>query len=243
MASPSNDSPLKVGFILPLSGDWAFLGNGVRDGARMAQDDLRARGTAIELLFEDNRGELAPSATIASRLISERGVHAIVTMISGVGKIVQPLAANASIAHIGICSDTDVADGRNNFINYLTAEQGTAKFIEHFSRTFPQGSLGIFALNEAGFERIVRELTRQSLGKLTIVRIEHYNKGTNDFRSQLMKMKSLKPDSILLLGLSPELEIIAKQARTLQLGIPFVSIEGFGLAADKSYFEGQWFID
>ena len=23
----------KIGFVLPLSGDWAFLGNGIRDGA------------------------------------------------------------------------------------------------------------------------------------------------------------------------------------------------------------------
>lgn len=31
LAEPHSISPLKIGFVLPLSGEWAFLGNGIRD--------------------------------------------------------------------------------------------------------------------------------------------------------------------------------------------------------------------
>ncbi len=242
-ASPSDARPLKIGFVLPMSGNWVFLGNGIRDGALLAQEDLRERGVSVGLLFEDNQGALGPSAAIGSRLVSTKGVGALVSIISGVAKVLKPIAASAAVVHIGICSDTDVADGKSGFINYLTAEQGVAKFVEFFSRKLPQGSLGIFALNEAGFERIVQELKRQSAGKFRIARIETYNGGFNDFRSQLIRMKGSRPDSIMLLGLSPEIETIARQARTLQLRVPLTSIESFGLALNKAPFEGQWYVD
>ena len=32
-----DDRQVRIGFVLPLSGDWAFLGNGVRDAARLAE--------------------------------------------------------------------------------------------------------------------------------------------------------------------------------------------------------------
>jgi branched-chain amino acid transport system substrate-binding protein len=243
MASPIDSNPLKVGFLLPLSGDLAFLGAGIRDGALLAQEDMRARGIHVELVFEDNRGELAPSAAIAARLVAEGRSDALVSIISGVGRILKPIAAAASVVHIGICSDTEVADGVNSFINYLTAEQGAAKFVEYFSYVRPQGSLAIFSHSEAGFERIHQEVARQSLGKFKLSRVERYNSGWTDFRAQLLRLKASRPDAILLLGLSPEIELIAKQARVLQLQMPLTSIEGFGLAADKSLFEGQWFID
>lgn len=67
----------RIGFVLPLSGEWAELGAGVRNGALLAAPD------GVELYFEDNRGELALSATIARRLIEERKVGAIVSIISG----------------------------------------------------------------------------------------------------------------------------------------------------------------
>jgi branched-chain amino acid transport system substrate-binding protein len=122
-ASPaSRDSSLKIGFVLPLSGDWAFLGNGIRDGAILASEDLKAHGVDAKLIFMDNRG-------------------------------------------------------------------------------------------------------------------------TTDFRSLLIRMRRVKPDSLLLLGLSPEIELLARQTRELGINIPLTSIESFGLAADKHAFEGSWFID
>jgi len=243
-ASPgSPDSSLKIGFVLPLSGDWAFLGNGIRDGAILASEDLKAHGVDAKLIFMDNRGELSASSTVATRLIAEEKVNSLVSIISGVGKILKPLAQRASIVNIAICSDTEVADGTHSFINYLTAEQGVAKFIEHFNRALPKKSLGILSLNESGFDRIINELERQAAGQIAISRIERYNRGTTDFRSLLIRMRRFKPDSLLLLGLSPEIELLARQARELGINIPLTSIESFGLAADKHAFEGSWFID
>lgn len=235
---------VRVGFILPLSGEWAFLGNGIRDGALLAQQDVQARGGRVRLFFEDNRGELALSAVLASKLIGTEKVDALVSIISGVGKVLKPMAEKARVLSIGICSDSDAADGRYSFINYLTAEQGTAKYIEHFSRVFgAHASLGVFMLNEAGFQRIGAELQRKAGGALEVRFVESFDKGTTDFRPLLLKVKAARPDALLVLGLSPEIETLVRQARSLGLMLPVTSIEGFGLASDKRPFEGAWFVD
>jgi ABC-type branched-subunit amino acid transport system substrate-binding protein len=235
---------LKIGFILPLSGDLAFLGNGIRDGALLAKEDLRNSGTQIEMIFEDNAGELSPSAVIAAKLIGVQKVDALVSIISGVGKILKPIANKAEVINIGICSDTDVADGKFSFINYLTAEQGVAKYLEEFSRTFGKRNvLGVFALNESGFQKIADELQRKASTHAVIKFIETFDKGMTDFRPLLLRVSTAKPDAFLVLGLSPEIELLVKQARSLRITTPVTSIEGFGLASDKSPFEGSWFID
>jgi len=233
-----------VGFVLPLSGDWSFLGNGIRDGALLAGKDLEGKGVRLDLLFEDNAGELARSAAIASELINLQKVDALVSIISGVGKLLKPLASNAKVINVGICSDTDVADGQFSYINYLTSEQGVSKYLDYFSRYFPAGhSLGVFSMNEAGFQRIVGQLVKSAPGRVEIRFIENFDKGISDFRSILLRAGRRKAYVFLVLGLSPEIELLARQAGNLRMNNPITSIEAFGLASDKSAFEGAWFID
>jgi len=121
----STSHAFRIGFVLPLSGDWAFLGNGIRDGALLAEQDLKAKGFTIRLIFDDNGGDLVTLVGITKKLINFEQVDAIVSIISGVAKVIKPLAAQSHILSVGICSDTDAADGQYSFVNYLTAEQGS----------------------------------------------------------------------------------------------------------------------
>ncbi len=241
----AESSPLlKIGFILPLSGDLAFLGAGIKDAALLAKADIERQGGKLELIFEDNHGELTGTTQSGSKLISSDRVNAIITIISGVGSILKPIAAKFRILHIGICSDPEVADGEFNFINDLTAEQGVSRYLKQFRADIgSEKSLAVIQANESGFERIVKELQKGSENNPHIVELETFNKGTNDFRGLLLRVKKNKPDAILLLGLSPEIEQLARQARSIGITAPFTSIEGFGLAHDKAPFEGSWFID
>jgi branched-chain amino acid transport system substrate-binding protein len=243
-AYADDESHLRIAYILPLSGDWAFLGNGIRDGALLAKADLEKDNFHVELIFEDNRGDLTASATAATRLVSDGKVDAFISIISGVGKLLKPIAEKAQIINIGICSDTEVADGHYSFINYLTAEQGAVKYIDYFSNTIGRGkAVGIYAMNEAGFQKIVDELHARAADAMQIRFTEHFDKGVSDFRPVLLRNQSQRPDALLILGLSPEIELLARQGRSIGINTPFTSIEGFGLSNDKSAFEGAWFVD
>jgi len=89
----------------------------------------------------------------------------------------------------------------------------------------------------------VDEFKKQSQGLPELTFVEIFDKGTTDFRSILLRRKQSKTETHLILGLSPEIEILVRQARALGISTPLTSIEGFGLAADKKPFEGSWFVD
>lgn len=234
----------KIGFVLPLSGEWASLGKGIQNGAILAAEDLSLE-MRPQLIFEDNHGDLSASARSASELIDIEKVNAIVSIISGVAQVIKPLADRKNVISIGICSDTSVADGRFAFINYLTAEQGVESYLDYLMKTVATPiSLSILQMNDPGFARITSQLKKRALERgFKIERLESYDKGTTDFRSILLKLSRVKPTTIALLGLSPEIELIARQARELNLPLNFSSIESFGLIADASMFEGSWFVD
>lgn len=235
---------INIGFILPLSGDWAFLGNGIRDAALLAKEDLKNKKYKYNLLFEDNQGELKNSATIGQDLINVKKVDALVSIISGVGMLLNPMAERAKVINFGICSNTEVAKGRFNFLNYLTAKQGVQKFIKEINARYPKGlKLAVFAMNESGFSFIVEELiAKVKYSNIVVSSVNTYEPKTTDFRSQIIKASHETPEAVLILGLSPEIEIIAKQLKELGKSLPLVSIESFGLAENKTVFEGQWFV-
>ena len=239
------DLEIKIGFILPLSGDWAFLGTGVRDAALLAKEDFKNSPYKLDIIFEDNAGSLKESATAASRLINVEKVDAIVSIISGVGFLVNPLAEKAKVLNFGLCSNVDVAKGKFNFTNYITTAEGAKAFLQEMKRREPKGSkLALVSLNEEGFNQIIEQVQAQSPKTNTsIVGYETFQPQTRDFRSQLLRIGNRKPDSILLLGLSPEIETFAKQMRDLRYEIPLVSIEAFGLAERKEAFNGSWYVD
>jgi len=44
---------LRVGVLIPLSGNFAVLGERVRNGFELAKEDLAARGSIVEVIYED----------------------------------------------------------------------------------------------------------------------------------------------------------------------------------------------
>lgn len=240
-----SSSQLSIGLVLPLSGEWAFLGEGIRDGVMLAQEDLARAGVKLQIALEDNHGDLVASASAAKRLVeSPARTHAVISIISGVAKVVRAISEPKKVISIGICSDLDAADGQYGFINYLTAEQGVTRYLRHLAqRGSPIPTVGIVALNEAGFVRIVDTLRQLSKDSIKIAFLESFNRGTTDFRSLVLKIRSHNPTTLLLLGLSPELEILNKQLRESKVSASISSIEAIGLLKDKSSFNDAWYVD
>jgi len=235
---------IKLGFVLPLSGEWAYLGNGIRNGALLAKEDFTAAKNDYAFIFEDNIGLQSHSLTVTNKLINVRKVNALISIFSGVGKLINPLAEKSKTIHIGICSDIEVARGEYNFTHYITAEQGVDKFVERaitIKKTKPL-KIGILTANEAGFVSLVDRL-KQKIADIRINHIEQFDPNERDLKTVVLRTISKKPDILLLLALSPQLEIIARQLKEFNSKIQLASIEAFGLAADKSLFKGSWYVD
>lgn len=239
----SEKKTIKIGYIGPLTGNVAFIGQGVKNAAELALGDLQAKSTKYkyELIFEDDGFDPKRSASAASKLINIDKVDALVSVASGAGSVVSPIAEAAHVVHIGIAGDPNVAKGDYNFINWTPPSEEVKTFIiEAQKRNIKK--ISIFGQQISGIIAVTEELKRQAIvAGIQVVSEDISNFGTKDFRTVIGKAKAANPDYFVVVMFSPELEVLARQIKELGIKIPLTSIESFELTDAPALFEGLWY--
>ncbi len=244
-ASPI-ERTIKIGVIAPLTGNVAFLGEGVRNAVRMAEVELNAQPGnkwRYEVIVEDDSFDVAKTVSAANKLISIDHVSALVTLASAAGNAVNPIAEKDHIIHFGIASDPHVADGYYNFIHWTPPYEETKVFVPelvkrgyHRIAMFGAKNQGILAAIDS-FEHDIQGTDVQEIDQ------EIFDFGTKDFRTMIAKAESKEPDIYVIFSFSPELEIITKQLRDLGIKTPITSIESFEQSDHQDLYEGLWYVN
>ena len=233
--------PIKIGVILPLSGDLAFLGEPAKKAAELALSNFIDSKNKYELIFEDDQFSSVKAATAANKLISVDKVSAIVSFGSSGGNVVSPLAEKNNVIHFAVASDPRVADGNYNFNHWTPpAEEVRALISELKTRNITK--IGLITANQDGMLAIADELRKQVQGTgIQIVNDQKFNVGEKDFRSVIVKLNQNLPEIIVLINFSPELEILAKQIKDGGIKTPLTSIEAFDQTSQPELFNGYWY--
>ncbi|MSR84953.1 hypothetical protein EXS71_00730 [Candidatus Uhrbacteria bacterium] len=244
-AAPTIKPTITIGYIAPLSGNVAFLGEGVKNAAELALADLQTKNTKYnyKLLFEDNDFSPAKTASAAQKLISVDHVDALVTVASSAGRVVTPIAEKAQVIHVGIASDPNIAKGTYNFINWTPPDEEVPVFVNQMKKRNIK-KLAVFGQQISGITAVIDELKKEIAGTdMQIVSEDISNAGDKDFRTAIKKAEAANPDYFLMVMFSPELEIVAKQIKELGIKIPITAIESFELSDKPELFEGLWYVN
>ncbi len=94
--------PIKIGMIAPMTGDLAFMGEGIRDAIVLANENTENTKYEYEVIVEDDQLDAKMSASAANKLISVDKVDAIITFSSVTGNVVAPIAEQNQIVQLGI---------------------------------------------------------------------------------------------------------------------------------------------
>ena len=86
-----NSGQIKVGAILPLSGDLAALGEEVKRGIELAAEDAKMEGANVAVIYEDDRYTPAMDVSAANKLINVDKVDAAMTMFVEEAKPMAPV--------------------------------------------------------------------------------------------------------------------------------------------------------
>jgi branched-chain amino acid transport system substrate-binding protein len=114
--------PIKIGFITPLTGNWAQVGQEMVAGAKMFLDEINytVAGRKIELIVEDEGATPATAITKVRKLIS----HDKVNLISGVflataGYAIAPLCEEANVPFVTTWDGGDDLTQRKRSKNFI----------------------------------------------------------------------------------------------------------------------------
>lgn len=98
MTASAADGPVKVGFMLPYSGTYAALGNGITNAFKMAIDEQGGKlgGRSVEYYSVDDASDPAKAVENANRLVKRDDVDVIIgTVHSGVSMALSKVARDS----------------------------------------------------------------------------------------------------------------------------------------------------
>jgi len=237
---------IKIGIAAAMTGDYAFVGESVRNGAQMAVNEVNAdpkNRFEYQLVVEDDGFDIAKTASAVNKFIGVDKVIAFMTMGSGGGNVGTPIAEREQVIHMGMASDPNVAKGEFSFTHWTQPEQEVEVFVRELARR-NLSKVALISVNQQGYKAITDEFKKEIEGTdIRVVYETTFNPGLSDFKTIIARAEQAQPDVIYLGTFDPETTILATQLREMGVTTPLTSIESFGLVADPSVLEGQWFVD
>jgi branched-chain amino acid transport system substrate-binding protein len=228
---------VKIGHVAPTSGPSAHLGKDNEYGARMAIDELNAKGITLdgkkvtfELLAEDDAADPKQGTAAAQKLVDSK-----------VNGVIGHLNSGTSIPAAKIYSDAGIPQISPSSTNPLFTRQG-------FKTTFRVvaddvhlgGTLGKYAVNEVKAKTIAVIDDRTAYGQGVadefvkgveaaggkIAKREFTNDKANDFTAILTAVKATKPDVIFYGGMDAVGGPMLRQMKQLGIKAKFMGGDG-----------------
>jgi branched-chain amino acid transport system substrate-binding protein len=231
---------VKIGAVLPLSGDLAYVGKDIQEGVTLALEEQSSPSVKFEVIWEDGKFSPRDSVSAARKLISSDRVDVILSLWD-TADVIAPITEQAGVIQLSIRWNPDVAV-KHKFTftfesTYPTYYRDMAQLIR------AQGlSKAVFIHEEtqAGTrERLAFEREASAHG-IAVLGVESFPTGTTDFRSVLTKLLAKNPDIVANEGFPPASSTLLRQLRTLRPGMRHIGF--YEVISEPALIEGQPFV-
>ncbi len=234
---------IKIGVVMPLTGPAAAFGVAGQKMIEMAQAELSGTKNQYQVVIEDDGSNPANAASVAQKLTSLENVRAILTTTSPSGNAIKPIAVVAGIPLICVgCADQKVPDGKLSYNYSVLPDKEAAGWLTEAQKRQIK-TVAFLSQNHAGINALADAIERNgSAFGITFVYKDRYDAASRDFKTQIIQAKGTKPDTYLLIGFPPGIDVIGQQLK--DFGITNISgATTFGIAAKPELFEGLWMTD
>jgi|GEM_PF-2406360 hypothetical protein len=233
---------VRIGIVAPLTGEMSLIGEDVTAWVAQAKRELQARPTCYryEFFIEDDQLQAQQTVNAIRRLVGWNKVNVLLTYGSAPGVAAAPYANSIKIPHMAIAFDPRATVGDYN-VSFLTLIPSHMSVFLEMLKKKGYHNLAIFAIRNASWQMVIDELHKtEKSGNISIVHEKIYVPGERDFRLGFQMMPQDKVDAMVFLSWSPEINILAHQAREQGIKKPIISIGGpLVLSGERQLFDGQ----
>jgi ABC-type branched-subunit amino acid transport system substrate-binding protein len=247
--SQEDSSTIKIGAIVPTQGQSASLGASFLKAVQVSIDTLPDNNKhRYQLVIGDAGGGTAEESTRAARrLVEEDKVAAIVGGISKVGELVVPIATEAKVPQICICSIPTIGDGQYNFTNIPLAEDEAEAWVAE-AKSRGLRTIAILAQEYPSVDGHVKGLkVAAEKAGMEVVYEYRFPAGTSAFLKPMQAAGAKNPDVYFVSAYEPSLTAVGKQIQVAEKvhrkDLKVASIVAISLSQDIRTFEGAWYTD
>ncbi len=231
-------APIKIGALFAVTGPAAFLGEPERNSAKMVVDEINkaggVKGHKLELVSYDTTGDATKAVQLATKLIKDDKVVAIIgPSTTGETMAVIPVAEKEQVPLISCSAGSKITDPVKKWV-FKTAQNDSlavGKIYEYLQKQ-KQTNVSILTVSD-GFGASGREQLKAQASKygIKIVSDDTYGPKDTDMTAQLTKIRGSNAQAIICWGTNPGPAVIAKNAR--QLGIKTPMFMSHGVSSKK----------
>lgn len=240
--NPQNKPVVKIGMMLPLSGDMAAYGDATKRAIEMVKQDTQDTKNYYKFVLEDSGTDTAKASTIIRKLVFTDKINAVMGYISSTAMVVAPIAQENKIPSLFFVSAPEASQGEYNFRLYpdiVTAGEMIAKKIKSEKKK----NIAIVYQNIPSMNYMVADMLPVFNKELKIVLNENFTPDEKNFFALIQKIKRAKPDYIVFEATPPETDIFIKQLHENNVNIPVSGFQLLGMTANLELLDGAWDVD
>lgn len=218
VSAESSSSPkLKVGLILPLTGSAAEYGNAIMNAIALAKEDLPALNERVDFIAEDVAYDTGRAVSAFQKLVDVDRVDLVFTFGVNFCQALAPIAENRKRVLIGECVDESASAGRSYMIRFLNNSHDYMRLLAQYLSQQNLNDLS-FVITENGYlERMFDSFETVTGRKFSDV--QRVPMSEMNFRSNIARIKSRKPDAVGVFLFPGQLAQFFKQAKELSLNV------------------------
>jgi branched-chain amino acid transport system substrate-binding protein len=230
-ACKGEEETIKIGLEGPMTGDYAYEGQGFEKAVRLLVDQVNESGgllgRQVELIIEDDAGDPTQAALVAQRLVDAGVVAVIGAYNSTATEPASEIYNEAGILHITPSSTatrlTEKGFQRFFRVCFLDDRQGlfAAKFMKE---VLGAQNIGILHDNSTYAQGLAEHTRRyaEEMG-LNVAFYDAINPDDQDFTPILTNIAGMNLDAIYFTGYHAQAGLLLKQSGDLGLDLPWVT--------------------
>jgi len=228
------EKEIKIGAILPLTGEGAKYGDAAKKGINLAVKEINSaggiKGKTVQIIYEDSQGDPKAGVAAMQKLVITDKVSAVIgDLLSSVTLAIAPIANKNKVVVLSPASSSPKLTDAGDFIFRNCPSdiyEGSIMANYAYQKLRFQKIAMLYINNDYGIG--IKDVFKNNFTKQggTIVAEEAFDQNATDYRSQLVKIKQVKPEAVYLIGYK-ENGYILKQAKEMLIKTQFLSTVTF----------------
>lgn len=221
----ADNQEIKLGAILPLTGDAAPYGSALKKGMDLAVAEINAvggiRGKKLTIVFEDDRNLPQDGVTAYNKLVSVDKVPMVIgAMFSSVTLAIAPIAERNKVVLLSpTSSDVLLTNAGDYIFRIYPSDSYDGEFLANFAfdklGARKAAIVSMQASSTTSISQLFKKLFESKGG--AVISGNTFNEGATDYRAILTKIKQQQQDIVFLPAALKESTLFLRQAKELSV--------------------------